>query len=184
MKKTFGGKCALYPMPVTMVGALCNGKPNYTTIAFVGIVDHTHLSVSMGNVHYGNEGIKENGTFSVNICPERLVKETDYCGLVSGRKVDKSTLFDTFYGELKTAPMIEQCPVNMECRLERTVEMPRHDTFIGEVVELYCDEECAEGENIDFELVKPILFAMYDSSYFNLGKRFARAWSVGKELMK
>jgi flavin reductase (DIM6/NTAB) family NADH-FMN oxidoreductase RutF len=184
MKKKLGGRNALYPTPVTLIGALVDGRPNYITIAYVGIIDHTHVSISMGKVHYTNDGIRSSGTFSVNIAPERLVKETDYCGLVSGRKVDKAALFDTFYGELETAPMIEQCPVNMECRLASTVDMPKHDVFIGEVVQVYCDEECASGDNIDFSVVRPVLFAMYDSSYFRLGERFAQAWSVGKELIR
>jgi len=183
MKKKLGAGTALYPMPVTLVGATVNGKPNYLTIAHVGIMDHARVSLSMGKSHYTNDGIRENGTFSVNIAPERLVKETDYCGLVSGRKADKARLFDTFYGELETAPMIEGCPINMECRLVQTVDMPKHDVFIGEVVQAYCDEECFEGDVVDFSKVHPILFAMYDRSYFKLGERFAPAWNVGKELM-
>lgn len=183
MKVKLGGRTALYPMPVTLVGAMVDGKPNYITIAHVGIMDMNHVALSMGKTHYTNAGIRENGTFSVNIAPEYLVKETDYCGLVSGRKADKGALFETFYGELETAPMIEKCPINMECKLTQTVDMPRHDVFIGEVVEVYCDKDCMEGESVDFPRVKPLLFAMYDQCYFKLGDRFANAWSVGKELM-
>jgi flavin reductase (DIM6/NTAB) family NADH-FMN oxidoreductase RutF len=184
MKVKLGGRTALYPMPVTLVGAMVNGKPNYITIAHVGIMDMRTVSLSMGKNHYTNDGIRANGTFSVNIAPEFLVKETDYCGLVSGRDADKSALFETFFGELETAPMIEQCPINMECRLVQTVDMPRHDVFIGEVVEVHCDKECLEGETVDFTKIKPILFAMYDQCYFTLGERFAKAWSIGKELME
>ena len=63
-----------------------------------------------------------------------MVKETDYCGLVSGKNVDKGEFFEVFYGELKTAPMIAECPINMECRLIQTVDFPRHDIFVGEIV--------------------------------------------------
>jgi flavin reductase (DIM6/NTAB) family NADH-FMN oxidoreductase RutF len=121
----------------------------------------------------------------VNIPSVDLVKETDYCGLVSGRKFDKAAVFETFYGKLITAPMITECPINMECRLAQTVDMPNHDVFVGEIVEAYCDEKlAAEGDMVDFARANPILFAMYDKSYFKLGERFADAWSVGKELIK
>jgi flavin reductase (DIM6/NTAB) family NADH-FMN oxidoreductase RutF len=170
-------------MPVTLIGALVDGKPNYITIAHVGIIDMGHVSLSMGKVHYTNAGIRENGTFSVNLPSVAMVKETDYCGLVSGRKADKGAMFETFYGVLETAPMIAGCPVNMECRLVQTVDMPRHDVFIGEVVASYCDEDVSADNGVDFSKVEPILFAMYDRGYFRLGERFADAWSAGKELM-
>ncbi|MBU1672298.1 MAG: flavin reductase family protein [Actinobacteria bacterium] len=170
-------------MPVTLVGALVDGKPNYITIAYVGIIDHGHVSLAMGKVHYTNDGIRENGTFSINLPSTSMVKEADYCGLVSGRKADKGALFETFFGVLETAPMIAGCPVNMECRLAQTIDMPRHDVFVGEVVASYCDEEVASENGVDFSKVDPILFAMYDKSYFRMGERFADAWSVGKALM-
>lgn len=185
MKKTVGPKNCLYPMPVTIVGANVEGKPNYITIAHVGIMDFEHVSLSMGKQHYTNEGIRENGTFSVNIPSAAIVKQTDYCGLVSGRKYDKSLVFKTFYGSLETAPMISECAASMECRLAGTMDMARHDVFIGQIVETYCDEELlAPGDLLDFSKLDPILFAMYDKSYFKLGERFADAWSVGKELIE
>jgi len=105
---------------------------------------------------------------------------TDYCGLVSGKKVDKSKLFDVFYGKLKTAPMIRECPINMECRLIQTVDFPKHDVFIGEIVETYVDEEYLTDGIVDFAKVQPILFVMNDTSYWKLGQRLANAWDIGK----
>ena len=87
--------------------------------------------------------------------------------------------------------MIMECPLNLECRLVQTVDMPNHDIFIGEVVQVYCDEECLEGDSIDFLKVQPLLFAMgspgkmaTSSGYYSLGARLAPAWNIGKELMK
>ncbi len=136
----------------------------------------------MGKGKYTNAGIKENGTFSVNIPSVGMVKETDYCGLVSGKRVDKAELFENFYGKLGTAPMIRECPINMECRLIQTVDFPRHDIFVGEIVETYCDEQCLTDGVVDLSKVRPILFAMNDRGYWKLGERFAQAWSIGKEL--
>jgi flavin reductase (DIM6/NTAB) family NADH-FMN oxidoreductase RutF len=169
-------------MLTTLVGANVNGRPNYITIAHVGIMDFGSISLGMDKAHYTNGGIKENGTFSVNIPSVGMVKETDYCGLVSGKRVDKAELFENFYGKLGTAPMIRECPINMECRLIQTVDFPRHDIFVGEIVETYCDEQCLTDGVVDLSKVRPILFAMNDRGYWKLGERFAQAWSIGKEL--
>ncbi|MDY7039674.1 MAG: flavin reductase family protein [Chloroflexota bacterium] len=184
MKLKLGAKNCLYPMPTTLVGAIVNGKPNYITIAHVGIMDLGSISLGMNKRHYTNDGIKENGTFSVNVPSVEMVKETDYCGLVSGKKVDKGDLFESFYGRLKTAPMIRECPINMECRLIQTVDFPRHDVFVGEIVETYCDEQYLTDGVVDFSKVQPILFVMNDKSYWKLGERFASAWNVGMELKR
>jgi flavin reductase (DIM6/NTAB) family NADH-FMN oxidoreductase RutF len=184
MKIELGAKNCLYPLPTTLIGALVDGKPNYTTIAHVGIVDPGSVSLGMNKSHYINAGIKTNKTFSVNIPSTKLVKETDYCGLVSGKANDKADLFKTFYGKLKTAPMIDQCSINMECELIKTVDFPNHDIFIGKIIATHCDETVLTEGVVDFEKVQPILFVMNDASYWSLGKKFAKAWSIGKELKK
>jgi flavin reductase (DIM6/NTAB) family NADH-FMN oxidoreductase RutF len=140
MKTKLGCKNCLYPLPTTLVGANVNGKPNFITIAHIGIINPEAVSLGINKIHYTNNGIRENGTFSVNIPSAELVKETDYCGLVSGKTTDKSSIFKIFYGKLETAPMIEECPVNMECRLIKTVDFPNHDLFIGEIEDTYCDD--------------------------------------------
>ena len=181
MKIDIGSKNCLYPMPTTLVGALVNEKPNYLPIAHVGIMDLGSVSLGMGKVHFTNAGIKANGTFSINIPSVDLVQETDYCGLVSGKNVDKSKIFETFYGILKTAPMIRKCPINMECKLVQTVDFARHDIFIGEVIEAYSEEEYMTDGIVDISKVRPILFVMDDRSYWTLGNRFAQAWHIGKQ---
>ena len=182
MKTKLGAKMCLYPMPMTLVGATVNARPNYLAIAHVGIMDFHSISLSMGKVHYTNAGIKENGTFSVNIPSVELVKQTDYCGLVSGKNVDKAELFDNFYGELETAPMIGECPVNMECKLIQTVDFPKHDIFVGRIVETYAYERYLTEGVLDFSKLRPLLFVMNDRGYWQLGERLATAWKVGKEL--
>lgn len=184
MKVKLGVKNCLYPMPTTLVGALVHGKPNYVTIAHVGIMEITSVSLGMNKSHYTNQGIHENKTFSINIPSTKLVKETDYCGLVSGLNEDKAALFTTFYGTLKTAPMIEECAINMECELVKTVDFPNHDIFIGRINETYCDDNLLTEGMVDFGKVQPILFVMNDRSYWKIGGKLAKAWDVGKELAK
>jgi flavin reductase (DIM6/NTAB) family NADH-FMN oxidoreductase RutF len=184
MKIELGTKNCLYPMPTTLIGALVNGKPNYITIAHVGIMDLESVSLGMNKRHFTNAGIKATKTFSINIPSVTMVKETDYCGLTSGKDKNKADIFKTFYGKLKTAPMIEQCSINMECELIKTVDFPNHDIFIGKITNTYCDETVLTEGEVDFEKVQPILFVMNNQSYYGLGKKFAKAWNIGQELTK
>ncbi len=187
MKKTLGAINVLYPTPTTMAGALVNGVPNFITIAHIGILNHAEpylISLSMRKTHYTNQGIKENQAFSVNIPPESLVVETDYVGMFSGKKHDKSELFEVFYGQLGNAPMIKECPVNMECRLHDVYDTPTHDVFIGAIVETYADEEVLKEGKVDISVVKPLLFDMSSRSYWSLGSRIVDCWNIGIELKK
>ena len=99
MKIKLGGMNVLYPTPTVLVGAIVDGKPNFLTIAHIGIVNHAKpflISMSLGKVHYTNAGIKENEAFSVNLPSENLVVKTDYVGMVSGKKTDKSGVLKYF----------------------------------------------------------------------------------------
>jgi flavin reductase (DIM6/NTAB) family NADH-FMN oxidoreductase RutF len=184
MKTELGVKNCLYPLPTVLVGTLVNGKPNYVTIAHVGIMDLESVSLGMNKRHYTNAGIKAAKTFSINIPSTKMVKETDFCGLVSGRNQNKADLFKTFYGKLKTAPMIEQCSINMECELVKTVDFPNHDVFIGKIINTFCDETVLTDGEVDIVKVQPILFVMNNQSYYGIGEKLAKAWNVGKELKR
>jgi flavin reductase (DIM6/NTAB) family NADH-FMN oxidoreductase RutF len=181
VKVSLGARNCLYPMPTTLVGANVGGRSSVITIAHVGILDYTTISVGMNKAHFTNAGILENRTFSVNIPSQDMLKITDYCGCVTGRRVDKGVLFSIFYGSLGTAPMIQECPVNMECRLLQVLDRPNHDVFVGEIVDSHCDESVLTDGVLDFAKVQPFLFVMNDKSYWRLGERLARAWSVGKD---
>ena len=187
MKKKLKGINVLYPTPTVIVGAMVDSKVNYITIAHIGIVNHAKpylISLSMAKVHYTNPGIRENKAFSVNIPSENLVVETDYAGLVSGKKTDKSELFEIFYGESENAPMIKECPLNMECRLYDTYDTPTHDLFIGEIVETYADESVLTEGKVDLAKLKPLLFDMSSIKYWSLGDVVAGCWNIGKKLKK
>ena len=178
----------LYPSLAVLVGTIVEGKPNYITIALTGRLCYDAISISVGHKQYSNAGIKENGTFSINQPSTNMVKELDYCGLYSGRKVDKAALFENFYGVLKTAPMIQACPVNIECKVVQTIERPVHTVFIGEVAEVYFDEECLTDGVPDVSKIDPILFSReqgrteISGGYWRVGEYLAPAWKVGKAL--
>jgi flavin reductase (DIM6/NTAB) family NADH-FMN oxidoreductase RutF len=185
MKIRIGSQNVLYPMPVTLVGTLVKGRVNFCNIAHVGILNAAspHLiSLGMNKTHYTNQGIKEHRTFSVNLPSEEMVVEADYAGLVSGKNSDKSALFEVFYGELSSAPMIKNCSLSMECKLYDIVDTPTHEVFIGEIVGTYAETGVLRDGKVDLARVRPLLFDMSFREYWSLGKPVAKCWDVGKEL--
>lgn len=187
MKKKIGDRNVLYPTPVTVVAALVNGKVNFINVAHVGIVNAQapHLiSLGMNKAHHTNIGIRENRTFSVNIFSVDKMAEVDYVGLVSGGRTDKSAVFETFFGELKTAPIIRDCPLSMECRLHDIYDTRTHDLFIGEIAATYADEAVLTGGKVDLAKVRPLLFDMSSMHYWTVGAQIGACWGAGKKLVK
>ena len=187
MKKKIGNQNVLYPMPVTIVGTLVNGKVNFLNVAHVGILNAgaPHLiSLGMGKRHHSNIGIRENKTFSVNILSQNQIVEADYVGLVTGSTTDKSQVFETFFGELQTAPLIQNCPVSMECRLHDIYELKTHDVFIGEIVATYAEDAVLTGGKVDLSKVKPLLFDISSMKYWSLGRPVGDCWNEGKQYKK
>ena len=185
MKKIeVGANPYMYPMPTVLVGAHVNNKPNYRTIAYCSMVQISPpvVAIGMGSGAYTGEGIKEAQGFSVNIPSEDMVTLVDYCGIVSGKDKDKSRLFKNFYGKLGNVPMIEECPVSLECKLLKVVSLNgNHELFLGEIVEIYCNEEATLNGKPDIQHVKPILFSCGDKRYYKTGEPFATAWKIGKD---
>ena len=178
---------ALYPMPTTLVGATVRSKPNFLAVAHVGILNHgspQYLSIGLHKSHYTNIGIHKNRTFSICLPSEDLMVETDFCGIVTGRNTDKAAVFDVFYGALQTAPMIRQCPVNMELKLHDVLDFTSHDIFIGELVQTHADAGVLTNGKVDIAKLRPLLFDMASVQYWRLGPALGPCWKVGKSLKK
>lgn len=172
-------------VPIVLVGANVNGKPNYMAAAFVNGVNVKPpiVYVSLNKRHHTPKGIIENGAFSINVPSTKYVLETDYCGLVSGSTVDKSNIFTTFYGELGTAPMIEEFPITCECRYTgQSVEFPMDVVYFGEIVQVYASDEVLDGNGrIDVRRADPIYYSGIDRRYRSLDQDMGPAWSQGKQ---
>ena len=126
-----------------------------------------------------------NKSFSINLPGKNIVAETDYVGIVSGRKEDKSQIFDVFYGDDTTAPMIKECPLNFELKLVETVEVPGSNLFIGEIINGYIDQEKTQGHLPDIPAIEPFMLVETPTNrYYSLGSEFADAFKVGKALSK
>jgi flavin reductase (DIM6/NTAB) family NADH-FMN oxidoreductase RutF len=187
MKVSLKGRNLLYPMPVTLIGAVVGGRPNFINIAHVGILNaaRPHLiSLGMGKAHHTNLGIRENREFSVNLLSRDQVAAVDHVGLVSGAEVDKSAIFDIEYRSLAHAPLIVRSPLAMECRLVDIYDTAHHDVFIGEVVESWAEEAVLSGGKPDLAKVQPILFDMAGPSYWSIGGRIGQCWSIGRQYGK
>jgi flavin reductase (DIM6/NTAB) family NADH-FMN oxidoreductase RutF len=169
-------------MPVSLVGAYVDGKPNFLAVAWFTMASYKppRIAITLGKGHYTNPGIRENKTFSLCLPSEDMVEITDYCGIVSGKKTDKSEIFDLFYGELKTAPLIKDCPLCIECKLVEIVESGANEIFIGEIVGAYTEEGFLTDGKLDFRKMKPLILSQPDTSYWRLGEQVASAWNIGK----
>lgn len=187
MKKIkFGPDNLIYPMPAVLVGALVDNKPNFITIAWSGIAcsNPPMITVGIRPVRHTLKGIMENKVFSVNVPSADLVTEVDYCGIFSGNKTDKSGVFNVFYNENKNIPLIEECPVNMECKVVHTKELGTHILVVGEITEAHVSESCITDKLPDAEKINPLIYATHQRYYYGLGKRIEKAFSIGKEYQK
>lgn len=183
-KITIGPAPYMSVMPALLVGANVKGKPNYMTAAWatVACMAPPMVCVALNKARYTVRGIEENRTFSLNVPSASHVVETDHCGLVSGAQEDKSSVFESFYGRLKTAPMAAECPVNIECRLFKSVDCGSHRLYIGEVVEIHADNAVVAEGKPDTIKTDPIVYAQ--GCYWHVGKMMAKAFSAGKEYRK
>jgi flavin reductase (DIM6/NTAB) family NADH-FMN oxidoreductase RutF len=179
-KIDLGTKTVSYLTPVVLVGANVKEKPNFLPIGwFVGVgLKPLKVAVVLGKEHYTNQGIKKNKTFSVCIPSDNMVEATDFCGCFSGFKVDKSKVFDVFYGKLKTAPMITECPVNIECKLHKVLDHGETEMFIGNVVSTYTEEKYLTHGTVDITKTRP--FILSSLQYYSLGETKGKAFNVGK----
>jgi len=184
MSKTkLGPQTLVYPMPAVLVGSIVDGKPNFMTAAWCGIacMKPPALSVAIHHTRHTLIGIQEQRAFSINVPSTELVKEVDFCGIYSGKKKDKSGVFEVFYGDLQTAPFIRECPVNLECRMTHSLDLGSHSLVVGEIAETHIDEHCLTDRKPDPVKIDPLIFLPAVQQYGKLGELIAKEFQVGKE---
>jgi flavin reductase (DIM6/NTAB) family NADH-FMN oxidoreductase RutF len=183
-KKKLGPQPMIWPHPTVLVGADVDGKPDFAAVAWAGVASGNPPCVTIGLQPHRHslKGIYQNRTFSVNVPSADIVKEADYCGLVSGKDTDKvrDCKFKVFYGDLKTAPLVEQCPINLECEVMHILNLGSHMLVVGKVAETYFSEDCLTDNKPDIEKVKP--FAFGPGGYYAIGEAFAEAFKVGRKI--
>jgi flavin reductase (DIM6/NTAB) family NADH-FMN oxidoreductase RutF len=175
----------LYPVPAVMVSCGRKGeRPNIITVAWAGTIcsEPAMLSISVRKERFSHDIIKETKEFVVNLTTKETCFATDYCGVKSGRDVDK-------FKEMKLtplpaskvgAPLIGECPVNIECRVTEIKELGSHDMFIAEVVAVHADEAYMDKNGrFDLALAEPIAYS--HGEYYTLGEKIGKfGYSVKK----
>lgn len=165
----------LNPVPVVMVScAGKDGKPNIITIAWAGTVnsDPPMLSISIRKERHSHKLITETGQFVVNLVTKKLTRAADYCGVVSGKNTDKFSDMKLTAGKASSVecPIIEESPVNIECTVEKTIEMGSHDMFIGKIVAVNVDNTLVD-EKGKLWLEKAGLTAYSHGEYWEMGDK-------------
>ncbi len=175
----------VFPMPTVLVGTIVEGRPNFAAVGWISKVNTSPclFAFSLGK-HRTNGAIEEHREFSVNWPDVSLLEKTDYCGIVSGAKTDKSGVFQVFYGESDKAPLIEECPICMAFSLYDIVKLPSHTMYIGEMKEIFVEDRVLTDGNPDIEKIKPFTLTMPDNRYWAVGERLGAAWKIGKNLIE
>ena len=177
----------IYPLPAVMVStADKSGKANIITVAWTGTVgtNPAMLYISVRPERYSYGLLKDSGEFVVNLTTEKLKKATDWCGVRSGRDVDKWEAMHLTQGKaskLQYAPIIEECPVNIECTVTEVKELGSHHMFLAKVEAVQVGEEYLD-EKGRLQLGKAGLLAYSHGEYLTLGKSLGTfGWSVRKK---
>jgi flavin reductase (DIM6/NTAB) family NADH-FMN oxidoreductase RutF len=145
------------------------------------------VSIGVRHQRHTLKGIMQNRTFSVNIPSTDLLAETDYCGMVSGAQSDKAKDcgFKVFHGTLATAPLIEQCPVNLECEVVHLLNIGAHMLVVGKVVQTHVNEDCLTDGQPDILKIKPFVYSRGPTARYNaVGEVIGQAYDAGKKLKK
>ena len=169
-KQNIGNLLALYPKPMTVVGAEVEGKVNWLVVGHTGIIGHDRILLSMSKSHYTNQGIRKSKKLSVSLVSREMLPKADYVGSVSGASVDKSEVLEYHIGENGT-PVIDISPLTMECNVVDIYETDGFDNFICSVVNTYVSPNVL-GDNgkPDYTRLKPVLFDFQTYSYLATGE--------------
>lgn len=184
MRKNFGAKPFLYPMPVLIIASYDeNGIPNAMNAAWGCIADMNRVAIYVAGNHKTMENILKKKAFTVSVADAANVVEADYVGIVSGSntpdKLEKAG-WHTTKSEFVDAPLIDELPMALECKLISFDE--ESELLIGEIVNICADDRILTDGNIDPIKLNPITYDPVNHGYFTLGKKVGNAFSDGKKL--
>jgi len=166
----------LFPTPVVLVTSVNEaGKPNIITLAWVGVINSEPpmVGISIRPERYSYACVKGSKEFVVNLPSEKMVRKVDACGVLSGKETDKfsSMGLKPVPAEKVKPPLIDECPVQLECQVKQIIPLGSHDLFLGQIVALHVREEVQkEKGRIDIPKVLPFVYCPGAREYWNLGK--------------
>jgi flavin reductase (DIM6/NTAB) family NADH-FMN oxidoreductase RutF len=183
MQQDIGPVMGLYPTPVTICGVVLeDGRVNWLPIAHVGVAEHHRLMVSIDRNHeLSDAAIAKNQALSVSLVDERMMVAADYCGMVKAADVDKSDVFPYHFDDVAGAPVLEEAPLCMTCRVVDMLEVGAFHDYILEPVHTYVQNEyvTASGK-VDYAAMSPVLFEFSSAQYLGCGDVIGKCWSVGE----
>jgi len=189
VKTAFKPGNMLYPLPAVLVTTRDReGRDNIITVAWTGTIctNPPMLYISVRPERYSYRALKETGEFVLNLTTESMAKAVDFCGVRSGRDVDKfeETGFGREEAELVRAPLIAESPVNIECRIREEAALGSHHMFMAEVLRVWVDDRYMdEGGTFHLEQADPIVYS--HGTYFSLGRQLGTfGYSVRKKKNK
>ncbi|MHA1922262.1 MAG: flavin reductase family protein [Candidatus Heimdallarchaeota archaeon] len=167
-----GPRAAAYPSPAALVSAYTeDGQPNAMTAAWIANIcaEPSTLVVGIRDTRYTYELIEKSGCFGVNLPNVKIAKEADYFGVVSGRDTNKfkDTGLTVFEGKEVKVPLIEECPINIECKVTNQVKVGTHDAFFGEILKVYYNESMI-NEKGSPDILKADLIGYGTGNYYSL----------------
>lgn len=183
MRKNFGAKTWLYPMPVLIVATYDeNGKPDAMNAAWGGIADYNQIGLCLSASHKTTKNILKSKAFTVSVADAKNVVASDYVGLVSANsepnKFEKAG-FTATKSEFVNAPVINEFPMTLECKYVKTTE---DGLIIGDIVNVSADESVLTGDKIDPSKFRPITFDAVNNKYIALGEIVGNAFADGAKL--
>ena len=187
MKKSLGAKPLICPAPVFVIGTYDpEGRPNLMTVAWGGICcsQPPCLTISLRKATFTYGNVMHSKAYTVNVPSVSQIKEADFVGIYSGKCEDmfKSTGLTPVKSELVNAPMVKEFPLVAECKLIQTVEIGLHIQFIGEILDIKCDEEALDDiGRPDMGKIDPLVFSPANRFYYSISGPVADAFSVGKK---
>lgn len=184
MRKNFGAKTWLYPMPVLIVGTYDEGGvPNAMNAAWGGIYDTDQVMVCLADDHKTTENIKKTGAFTVSFATAETVVPCDYVGIVSANDVPdkfKRAGFHAVKSEFVNAPIIEELKMTVECKL---LKFNEDGICIGDIVNISADESILdENGRIDVKKLDPVIYDSVSHAYLRFGDKVGQAFSDGKKI--
>ena len=180
-KQNIGSVIALYPKPMTVIGAEVDGKVNWLVVGHTGIIGHDRVLVSMSKSHYTNQGIRKSKKLSVNLVSREMLPKADYVGSVSGASVDKSGVFEYHWGENGT-PVIDASPLTMECDVVDVYETEGFDNFVCSIANTYAAPDVlGKDGKLDYTRLKPVLFEFPTYSYLATGEIIGKCLNLDKQ---
>lgn len=187
-KKTLGPGITFFPQPATWIVSVDkDGTIDVMTASWVSMVSKTPPTIAL-SLHHGRQtyaNIQQSGVFTVNIIPSSQAVAGDYCGLISGRDVDKLAKTDlTPVAALHVAaPILAESPLNLECRVINKVVIGDYHLILGEVLEIHIAAAACLDTGFDASVIDPLVYLGGIREYWGLGEKVGTAYSIGKELI-